>query len=126
MRIEANLFEVKEKQVLPGGTYNAIMSAPKMEKSKENAKDMLVFKVKIIDPVGADFWDQLTYWSVKQDGVGWATFSMKEICDAAGVNYDPAGFDTDDFEGKQVRVVVEQTIYKDKMQNKIVHFVKAV
>lgn len=126
MRIEGNLFEVKEKQVLPGGTYNAIMSAPKMEKSKENAKDMLVFKVKIIDPVGADFWDQLTYWSVKQDGVGWATFSMKEICDAAGVNYDPAGFDTDDFEGKQVRVVVEQTIYKDKMQNKIVHFVKAV
>ena len=126
MRIEGNLFEVKEKQVLPGGTYNAIMSAPKMEKSKENAKDMLVFKVKIIDPVGADFWDQLTYWSVKQDGVGWATFSMKEICDAAGVLYDASGFDTDDFEGKQVRVVVEQTIYKDKMQNKIVHFVKAV
>lgn len=126
MRIEANLFEVKEKQVLPGGTYNGLLAAPKMEKSKDSGKDMLVFKVKIIDPVGPDYWDQLTYWLVKQDSVGWGTYSMKEICDAAGVNYDPTGLDTDDFEGKQVRVVVEQTIYKDKTQNKIVHFIKAV
>lgn len=125
MRIEANLFEVKEKQVLPGATYNGIISAPKMEKSKENSREMLVFSVKIIDPVGPDFWDTLKHRVVKHDTLGWATFGMKEVAEAAGLHYDPTGFDTDDFEGKQCKVVVEQELYKDKMQNKIVHFLKS-
>ena len=125
MRIEANLFEVKEKNPLPGATYNAIVSAPKLEKSKDSGKDMLVFDFKVIDPVGADYFDNLRHWIVRQEGAGWATFTMKELCDACGLSYDPTGFDTDDFAGKMCKIVVEQTIYKDKMVNKIVHFLKA-
>lgn len=125
MRIEANLFEVKEKQALPGATYNAMLSAPKMEKAKESGREMLVFEAKIIDPIGPDFWDRLRHRIVKHDTLGWAVFGMKEIADACNLRYDPTGFDTDDFEGKQCKVVVEQEIYQDKMQNKIVHFLKS-
>ena len=126
MRIEANLMEVKEKQALAGGKYNGIMSAPKMEKAKESGREMLVFKVKIIDPVGSEFWDTLTHRIVKHDTLGWATFGLKEICDASGIHYDPSGFDTDNFEGKQVALIVEQEIYQDKPQNRIVHFLKPI
>lgn len=124
MRIEANLFEVKEKQNLPGGTYNAVIEAPKQIDKAKTGREMMVFQFKIIDPVGADYWDNLKFFMVKQDTIGWATMNMKQLAEAAGVHYDPAGFDTDDFNGKQVKIVVEQEIYNDKIQNKIVHFLK--
>ena len=124
MRIEANLFEVKDKQALPGGTYNAIVEAPKDIEKSSQGRDMMVFRFKIIDPVGPDFWDSPKFYMTKQDTIGWATRSMKELADACGTHYDPAGFDTDDMNGKQIKIVLEQEIYQDKMQNRIVHFLK--
>ena len=126
MRIEANLMEVKEKQALPGGKYNAVMQAPTMEKTKETGRAMLEFVIKITDPVGHEFWDQLKHRIVKHDTLGWAVFGMKEVAEACGLKYDATGFDTDDFAGKQCILVVEQELYQDKMQNKIVHFLKAL
>lgn len=124
MRIEANLFEVKEKQVLPGGNYNAVVEAPKTIDKAKTGRDMMLWNFRIIDPVGPDYWDQLKFFMTKQDTIGWATKSMKELFDACGAHYETTGFDTDDCNGKQIKIVVEQEIYQDKLQNKIVHFLK--
>lgn len=125
MKVQANLYEVKEKQATPGGTYNARFNEPPKLTAAASGKEMLEFKVSITDPLGDDYWNTITERVVKQDGVGWASFRMKEIADACGINYTPEGFDTDDFGGKEFKVIVHQEIYKDKMQAKVAHFLKA-
>jgi hypothetical protein len=127
MRIEANLFEVKEKIALPGGTYNALVESPKTVDKAKTGRDMMVWQFKIIDPVGPDYWNNAKLYTTKMDDpIGWATNQIKEIFDACGAHYDATSFETDDCNGKQVRIVLEQEIYQDKLQSKVVHVLKPV
>ena len=126
MHLEMNLNEVKEKSILPGGQYDAIIKGiPELKKSKESARDMLLFTIEAL--ISQDLRETSFYsfkhYVVKHDVDGWQTFAMKQIALAFGVPFNDMGLDTEDFAGKEGRIIIEHELYKDRQQAKIVSFV---
>lgn len=127
MRIDANLNDVQERGPLPGGMYSyRINGAPKLEKSKTSAKDMLVFNVDIINldsEVKSSCFTNMKYYVVKSDTDGWKVWGLKQIAKASGIEFTDDGLDTDDFAGAEGECVVERELYQGKEKATISSFV---
>lgn len=121
--LSGNLNEVKKKISVPGGTYNAILSATPIVKPASTGRDMLEVKVKITDPLSDDYFNTITHNITRQDDpIGWASIGMKELFDATRTPYSPTSFNTDDLVNRPFKIVTEEEPYKGEKRARIVHF----
>ena len=131
MRIDADLNEVKDIEVLPGGLYEAqISQEPKFVESSKQKTPGLEFVFKLLDPateISPGVQRTLRHTIYKSKDYGWQHFKMKEICEACSVTLDNP--DTEEFVGAVLKLAISQETFKhngeDKVKNVIDHFVKA-
>ncbi|UOF78564.1 hypothetical protein [Caudoviricetes sp.] len=136
MKIECNLNDVKEIELLPTGTYSIrCVKEPHVTESKTKKTPGLCVPIVFLDP-GTEIapgvprvWDDFKTTVYKSAELGWNHFKIKEVCEAFGVPFDETGFDTDHFVNAEAKLSVVRETYTDgatvKMRNSIDHWLKA-
>ena len=137
MRIECNLNDVKEIEVLPSNVYSVrCIAVPENVVSSQKKTPGFQLKIQFLDP-GTEIapgvprvWanNETTGW--KGADMGWQHFKIKEMCEAFRVPFDEKGFDTEHFFNAEAKVAVGQESYDKKdgtkgVKNTIEHWLKA-
>ena len=131
-KIPANLHDVKEIEVLPSNVYSIRITSAKLVQSREKKTPGIELNGVYLDE-GTEispghprkFYD--TLWQSRE--MGFATFKVKEACEACSVPFDDTGFDSDDFVNSECKVAVGQEPYtsrdgEEKIRNVIEHYLK--
>jgi hypothetical protein len=129
--IDADLNEVHEIEALPSAVYDAvILKEPILIESKNKKTPGLEFELTITDPgtevaPGVARTIRHTVW--KSDRLGWATISMKQMCEATGVSMTRP--DTSEFVNQELKVALSQEPYVSrggvgKVKNEVAEILK--
>jgi hypothetical protein len=132
MKIDANLTNVKELEVLPAGTYNAIiLTEPKFVVSAQKKTPGIEYEFTFTDSgtelaPGVPRTMKSTIY--KSEKAGWEHFKVKEICEAVGAPLTNP--DTADFVNGVLKLAISQEPYtdkhgKDRVRNNIDYYLKA-
>lgn len=135
MRVQANLNNVKEIEVLPTGVYSCfIEKEPELTKSSKKGTEGLSMTLILTDPgteIAPGVPRRMFHTVYKSGEMGWEHFKVKELVEACGIKYDTNGFDTADFVNANLKIAVGQESYtpneggEAKIKNVIERFLKA-
>lgn len=115
----------KERAVVPGGQYSAIIFDSVLGNSKKTNRPMITLSLRLID-AGEFTGKELMYWCVLPfESITTGLGNLLEAATACGVDLD-GEFDSEDFKGKEVQINVIQKPSQDdstRMRSEIKSFV---
>lgn len=114
MRINVNLDDVQEDQPLTPDWYPVRVVGAEVKNAKDGESQYIALDMEITagDAEGRHVFDNL---SLKER----ALFKLKKFMKAAGIPWEPDGFNTEDMYGAELEVYVDNEEYQGELRNRV-------